>query len=156
MIANTQSFVENPQYDIRAISAAETRPLRHQLLRPHHPPEKLVYPGDDDPESLHVGAFLEHRLVGIASISRQPFPFRAEPGSWQLRGMAIIPDLRRQGYGAALIRACLDHAAARGGAMLWCNGRSTAAPFYQALGFQIEGEEFMAETGPHYVLWRYL
>jgi GNAT superfamily N-acetyltransferase len=141
--------------EIRAISAAEARPIRHLVLRPHQPPEMLVYPGDDAPESLHAGAFLHGELVGIASVSRQPF--RGAPGldTWQLRGMATLPSARRMGCGAALVRACIAHVAAHGGAALWCNGRSSALPFYRALGFETRGEEFMTpETGPHFVMWR--
>ncbi|MCH7976219.1 MAG: N-acetyltransferase, partial [Bacteroidetes bacterium] len=48
---------------IRAISAAETRPMRSLLLRPGQPPENLVYPGDDHPDAFHGGAFEGERLV---------------------------------------------------------------------------------------------
>ena len=141
--------------EIRAISAAETRPIRHQVLRPHQPPESLVYPGDDTPDSLHAGAFLGGRLVGIASVSRQPFPGGPGLDTWQLRGVATLPEARRHGCGAALVRACIAHVAARGGAVLWCNGRTSALPFYRALGFEPRGEEFETPgTGPHLVMWR--
>jgi GNAT superfamily N-acetyltransferase len=141
--------------DIRAISAAATRPLRHLLLRPHEPPEQLVYHGDDAPDSFHAGAFANGELVGVASVSRQPFTRVPDAQARQLRGMATLPQVRRQGYGAALIQACVAHATAHGGQILWCNGRTSAIPFYQALGFQVVGEEFeVPETGPHVVLWR--
>src|SRR5690606_13479424 len=57
---------------IRPISAAETRPLRSLVLRPGAPPETLVYPGDDHPEALHLGAFEGDRLVGIATVYPEP------------------------------------------------------------------------------------
>lgn len=141
-------------HDIRPISAAETRPLRHALLRPHQPAERLVYPGDDAPQTLHAGAFLGGRLVGIASVTPGPSNGAAWPAPWQLRGMATAPEVRGRGYGRALIVACLAHIAAHGGRTLWCNGRTSALPFYRALGFQAHGEEFLSDTGPHYVLWR--
>lgn len=144
-----------PQFDIRPITAAETRWLRHTLLRPHQPPESLVYPGDDAPDSLHVGAFCEERLVGIASVTHHPFPRAPGETGWQLRGIATLPEVRGQGYGAALVRTCLEHVAAQRGAILWCNGRTSARPFYEALGFQTWGDEFETPyTGPHYVFWR--
>jgi len=142
-------------YDIRPISAAETRWLRHSVLRPHQSPESLVFPGDDAPDSLHLGAFHQDKLVGIVSVSRQPFP--GEPGqpAWQLQGMAALPEVQGQGYGAALVGACLEYIMAQGGGIIWCNGRSGVLPFYQKLGFQSWGEEFHTPvTGPHYLLWR--
>jgi GNAT superfamily N-acetyltransferase len=143
-----------PPLDVRQITAAQTRPLRHTLLRPHQPVEKLVYPGDDHPLGFHAGAFRQHELVGIASVTPRALPGADWPEQWQLRGMATAPEVRGTGYGRALIEACLAHIAAHGGRTLWCNGRTTAIPFYQALGFQVHGEEFVVDTGPHYVLWR--
>jgi GNAT superfamily N-acetyltransferase len=142
-------------HDIRPISAAETHWLRHIILRPHQAPETLIFPGDEAPDSLHVGAFLKGRLVGIASVIPQPFPGKPDQSAWQLRGMAIEAEVRRQGYGSALVRACLDYVMTQGGGIVWCKGRTPAVPFYQTLGFQAWGEEFVVPvTGPHYVLWR--
>jgi GNAT superfamily N-acetyltransferase len=144
-------------HDIRPIRAGDTRPLRHQVLRPHQPPEALVYPGDDHPLALHVGAFDGNDLVGIASVA--PEAYGPEPGvaAWRLRGMAILPRAQRRGYGAALLQACVEHIRAQGGALLWCNGRTSALPFYRALGFVPQGEEFLdPATGPHYVCIRRL
>ncbi len=140
---------------IRPISAAETRPLRHALLRPFQTAETLVYSGDEAPDSLHLGAFWQDRLVGIASLSRQPFPGCPGQPAWQLQGLATAPEVRRQGLGAALVRACLEHAKSFGGGFVWCNGRTSALSFYRALGFQTWGEEFQTPgTGPHYILWQ--
>lgn len=138
-------------HDIRPITAAETRPLRQALLRPHRRLDELVYAGDDAPEALHAGAFHEGRLVGIASVTPRPCPVAELSGPWQLRGMATTPELRGSGYGRALIAHCLAHITAHGGRALWCNGRVSAAGFYTALGFQIISDEFDTETGPHYV-----
>jgi len=140
--------------DIRRIDAAATRPLRHAILRPHQRPEQLVYPGDDAADTFHAGAFRAGRLLGIASVTPSPFPGADWPAPWQLRGMAVATELRGQGYGRALIAACLAHIAAHGGRTLWCNGRTSALLFYRALGFQPFGGEFVTDTGPHYVLWR--
>ena len=141
--------------DIRRISAAETRDLRQAILRPHQRPEELVFPGDEDPDSLHVGAFSGGKLIGVASIMRSVMSGRASCEAWQLRGMAIRPEHRRRGSGAALVRACIDYAAREGGQVLWCRARTPAVPFYRALGFETEGEEFeIPVSGPHYVMWR--
>lgn len=140
--------------EVRPISAPETRGLRGTILRPGQRPEQLVYPGDDAADTLHAGAFDGGMLVGIASVSRNPCPRHTFPGPWQLRGMATAPEVRGRGHGRALIAACVAHVAACGGRTLWCNGRTSAAGFYLALGFAAVGDEYVTETGPHYVFYR--
>ena len=143
--------------DVRPISAEETRGLRQAILRPHQRPEELVYPGDDDPDTLHLGAYVDGKLVGVASLYREAPPKEEDPGAWRLRGMAVAKDRQKQGLGAALLDACIAHAKGSGGTSLWCNARTTAAGFYTSLGFEVEGDAFeLPGIGPHYVMWRAL
>lgn len=149
-------------FTIRSITAKETRPLRHKILRPHLPFETTAYPNDCDSDTLHVGAFVDDDLVGVATVFRAPMPIEQDDillnTSWQLRGMAVKEEMRGKGFGAALVRAGVHHIAQQGGGVLWCNGRTNALKFYQSLDFQTIGEEFESPngTGPHYVMWRYV
>ncbi len=139
---------------IRRIAAAQTRPLRQAILRPHQRVEELVYPGDDAPETAHFGAFLGGKLIGIASVYHEPPHGETDKGAWRLRGMAVVPELFRKGIGSLLLRACIHHAKRRGGTMMWFNARTPAVQFYQAHGFQIRGAEFtLPDIGPHYFMW---
>jgi GNAT superfamily N-acetyltransferase len=155
---------------IRPITAAEARPLRATVLRPAQPPEAVVYPGDDHPDALHVGAFDlgpdgQEQLVGVATVFPEPPPEAhrgaipegayAYGAAFRLRGMATRPEVRRAGYGRALLVACFEHVRDRGATFLWCNGRTGALPFYRTMGLVPVGDEFeIAESGPHYVMWR--
>jgi GNAT superfamily N-acetyltransferase len=151
---------------VRPISAAETRPLRHLVLRPDKPAEALVYPGDDHPEGLHLGAFDEAGgLVGVATLYPEAPPDEHfgeipagayEPGAaFRLRGMATRPDVRGARYGRALMEGCFSHVRLRGGEYLWCNARLVAVEFYRAMGLETFGEEFEIDPiGPHYVMGR--
>ncbi|NTW03781.1 MAG: GNAT family N-acetyltransferase [Oscillochloris sp.] len=142
-------------HDICFISAAETRPLRQRVLRPHRRLEELGYPGDDHPLALHVGGFMDGQLVGIASVSPEDCPAAPDRVGWRLRGMAILPKVQRQGYGAALIATCVTHIRSHDGEVIWCHGRASAIAFYTALGFMTHGEEFeVPVTGSHYIMWR--
>jgi len=144
---------------IRPITAEETRPLRAAVLRPDQPPEALVYPGDDHPQSLHAGAFEGDRLVGIATVYPEPLPEEhrgAIPGggAFRLRGMATLPEVRGAGYGRALLEACFEHIRTHGARVLWCNARVGALDFYERLGLETVGPEFdIPGIGPHYVMW---
>jgi GNAT superfamily N-acetyltransferase len=140
---------------VRPIPVERARPLRNAVLRPGLPPETSVYPGDQAGDTFHAGAFLGNELVGIASVFRQPPPFEQKANGWRLRGMAVTQVPRRLGVGKALVEACLAHIAQQGGALLWCNARTSALPFYQSLGFRTHGEQFdVPESGPHYVAYR--
>lgn len=143
--------------DLRIITAAETRPLRQRILRPHQRPEELVYPGEDLDDTRHFGAYVDGALVGVASIYRDPPQNSADRDAFRLRGMATAPEVRGLGYGAELLEACVQHARARGGRYVWCNARTTAAGFYRKLSFvQVGGEFELPQIGPHVVMRREL
>ena len=144
---------------IRAITAAETYPLRQQILRPHQTLAEVGFDGDDDPSAAHFGAFAGEVLVGIASVLEQARPGAAPPaeGVWRVRGMATLPEVRGGGYGAKLLDACLEHARAHGGTTAWCNARVPAVDFYSRAGFRAEGGVFeLPDIGPHVVMTRSL
>jgi GNAT superfamily N-acetyltransferase len=142
---------------IRPITPRQVRELRHAVLRPFDPPEKLVYAGDDAADTLHAGAFHGEAFVGIASVCREPMPDSSDPGQWRLRGMATVPAVRGRGFGRLLLEQCFDHIRRHGGTLLWCNARVVALGFYEHLGFIAQGEEFeIVPIGPHYVMTRTL
>lgn len=135
--------------------------LRRELLRPDRPEEESVYAGDDAPDSGHWGAFVDEALVAVASIYPEPLPESVEQTgedeavSWRLRGMAVCPVFQGKGYGRQLLDRCLQAVADNGGNLLWCNARTSAVGFYQGMGFEIAGSEFMIpDIGPHYVMLR--
>ncbi len=149
---------------LRHIPAAATYDLRSRVLRPGQPRERAEYAADLQPHAFHLGAFTpSETLVGVASFYHEPMPTSADspPGQeradWRLRGMAVEPALQGQGVGRALIVAALETLRANGGVGLWCNARSTAVPFYSALGFATVGEPFdMPDIGPHSLMMRRL
>ena len=150
----------NPPLEIRAISPAETLPLRRALLRPELPLSESVYPGDDAATTKHWGAFADDVLVAVASLYPESLPASSPQSSafgraWRLRGMAVDADYQRQGCGAQLIHRCLQSVAEDGGEMLWCNARASAVGFYRRAGFEISGDEFIIPgVGPHFVMLR--
>jgi GNAT superfamily N-acetyltransferase len=142
---------------IAVVDPAAVRPLRQRLLRPGQAAEELVYPGDALPGARHFAAVLDGSTVGIASVSPEPVPGSPDPGAWRVRGMATMPEHRERGVGAALLDACLEHAAAQGGRLAWCNARTPAAGFYARFGFAAQGGEFeLPGIGPHLLMTRAL
>lgn len=143
--------------NVRRIELRVIRQLRHDLLRPHQEPWEIVFEGDDAHDTLHVGAFNEDVLVGIASVMRESPPGDEDPNAWRLRGMATVPAVRGQGYGGALLERCLRHAIDRGGDLAWCTARVPAAGFYRRYAFESVGEVFdVPSIGPHILMARRL
>jgi ribosomal protein S18 acetylase RimI-like enzyme len=141
--------------DIRPTEIDSVRALRHLLLRPHQAPEQLAYEGDDAWDSLHVGAYIDRELVGIASIVRQAPPGEVNERAWRVRGMATTPQVRGLGYGGALLERCLGHAIEHGGTLVWCNARADAVGFYRRFGFEVQGESFdLPPIGTHFLMTR--
>jgi predicted GNAT family N-acyltransferase len=137
---------------IRRVTAAEVRPLRQLVLRPHQAVSELVYPGDDDPDSFHLAAFERERMVSIASVYRKAHADHAHPIPHRLRGMATHPDVRGTGVGGDLLEAAL---AACDGTHMWCNARTPAQRFYERHGFRVLGEAFeIRDIGPHVYMER--
>ncbi len=134
---------------IRPINAEQTYPLRNTILRPQQPLDACRYPGDIEPTTLHLGAFVQVQLVGICSIYGATHPSLTNAENAQLRAMATVDSVRGQGIGQQLLTAAEDYAKSQG-SNLWANARTSALGFYQQAGFEVIGDEFhIKDVGPH-------
>lgn len=137
--------------EVRQVSAAETVPLRHAVLRPGRPLETTLFAGDDLPSTTHFGAFRNGQLLCIASLFEAELPEEPGVAAIQLRGMATAADSQRTGLGRSLVLGCAAFAREKRARLLWCNARVYASGFYSKLGFEIVGKEFdIPDVGPHY------
>ncbi|MER0244437.1 GNAT family N-acetyltransferase [Streptomyces sp. HSW2009] len=123
---------------------------------PPHPPgdavpyDALAAPPAHTPP-LACATFFPDPLPPAAD-ARAPRTRTATGASYRFRGLASAPAARGLGYGAAVLRAGLAEAAARGARWVWCNGRTGARDFYERQGFTAVGEEFdLAPSGRHLV-----
>jgi predicted GNAT family N-acyltransferase len=134
---------------IVAESDAETTyPLWRDVLRGGRPVDRP----DDPPGTLHLAAQRsDGRVVGVVRFSPNPCPYRSEAQvPWQLRGMATDPGDRGAGVGRALVDEGLARVSAHGGDLVWCDARTTAAGFYERMGFTVVTEPFdKPGIGPH-------
>ena len=131
---------------VREVDAATVRPLRHALLRAGRPIGESYYPTDD--VAVHIAAYDEERIVGVATIFPDPEP--DDPAAWRLRGMAVEPALQRSGVGTAVLQRAVNAVSERGVRTLWCKARVPAVGFYEHHGFTRESEPFeIPGIGPH-------
>jgi predicted GNAT family N-acyltransferase len=138
-----------PPVVVEEATLAETLPLRAAVLRPGG--DSAAMAGDDDPATIHLAArTADGRVVGVARFSPAPCPWRPARAPWQLRGMATDAAVRGSGAGRALLEAGLARVAARGGDLVWCDARVTAADFYERMGFAVVTEPYeKPPIGPH-------
>jgi GNAT superfamily N-acetyltransferase len=134
---------------VRRATLAEILDLRHGELRPGFPRATADFDGDDEPATIHIGAFdRAGSVVGCASLMRRPLD---DADAWQLRGMATRADRVRRGIGARVLATAVAEARAAGGPrLLWCNARVGAVPFYERQGWRVISDVFDVPTvGPH-------
>jgi GNAT superfamily N-acetyltransferase len=139
------------------ITSRDTIAIRHQVLRPGRPVETCYFPGDDEDQTFHLGAFVEGKLVSVSSFFFEKHPAIEAPYQYRLRGMATLPEHQRHGYSQELLKIGFPMVKQSLCSVVWCNARKSALGFYEKLGFQRISEEFeIPEIGPHYLMLKNL
>ncbi len=142
------------EFTIRQITAAETIPLRHSVLRPHQPVAACHYPGDEDEVNFHIGAFHNEDLISVASYFLEKHPDLDEGPQYRLRGMATAPAFRGQKAGSQLLVKGNEILSKKGVPVWWCNARISAAGYYEKAGLSQLGEIFeIKPIGMHKVMY---
>jgi GNAT superfamily N-acetyltransferase len=141
----------------KIISSQQTYPVRHPILRPGKPLIACSFEGDDLPETQHIGLYDRDNLIGVVSLfSRLNEQFQHKI-QLQLRGMAILENYQKLGYGAALIQESERIAKSKKAELIWFNARQIAVPFYERMGYNVGGNEFsIGDIGIHYLMYREL
>jgi predicted GNAT family N-acyltransferase len=135
------------------ISASDTVSIRHQVLRQNQTLEDCVYPGDDSEQTFHLGAFIDGKLVSVASFYFDKHPDLEEPYQYRLRGMATLPEFRNQGLSSELLTIAFPIIKQNFCKLIWCNARESAQGFYKHVGFHIDSDRFNINgIGPHYLM----
>jgi len=132
--------LNNVTTQIRQITAAETWPLRHEVMWPDKPFAYVQLPDDDG--GYHYGLFENGQLVSVLSLFLNGDLAR-------FRKFATLPTHQRRGYGSRLLSHVLARAEDLGATRIWCSARVEAAPFYEKFGMQEAGERFPHEGMPY-------
>lgn len=137
---------------VRRAHADDTLAVRSAVLREGLPLDAARFQGDDDPATRHWVAERGGRIVGVVSVMPAPLPDPPPDvhARWQLRGMAVVPELRSRGVGARLLRTVHAEVADP----MWCNARERAVAFYAAHGWRVLTGIFdIPGVGPHRRMW---
>ena len=144
---------------IRPMTFLEVRPLRLEVLRAGMVNQTVHFEGDDDPTTIHLGAFdQDQNNVGVSTWMQRPFPLAEEHKALQLRGMATAVNVQGQGIGALLLVAGQSHGREIGAHLIWANARDAALDFYNRHGYSTVGEGFIETVTqlPHHKVVKYL
>lgn len=138
------------EYTVDELTAAETHPLRLDVLRRGTPSRAVAFDEDDLPGTVHLGIRDGGAIVAISTWI--PRPYLDEPAV-QLRGMATSAHVQGRGLGGVLLDAGCARAATVG-SLVWARARDTALAFYVRHGFVIEGDGFVDEHTaiPHHLI----
>jgi len=139
---------------VKQITVQDTYPLRIEILR-NGKTINYHFVGDKHKETIHLGAFLDNKCIGIVSLIPNSHKTFQKIVTYQLRGMAVNTNMQKQGVGNLLIEASFRFL--KGGSkceILWCNARIIAVDFYKKMGFSIKGNKFqIPNVGPHYMMF---
>ncbi len=116
-------------------------PLRHRVLWPNESPEFCHVDGDS--KARHFGAFVDSKLVSVASL----YP---NGSSIRLRKFATDTEYQGKGIGSAVLRIVLADAKQSDFSVFWCDARESAVSFYEKFGMKAEGERFFKASVPYF------
>jgi len=136
-----QSVLRKVELD--APDYSRTLELRERvLLAPFGIPLELARA--DDTRAVHFGLF-----DGTGGCEACLLLVPREPGTLQMRQVAVAPEWQRTGLGRALVSGAEAWAKEAGHTLIFAHARDTALPFYRALGYAEVGEPFVQVGLPH-------
>jgi predicted GNAT family N-acyltransferase len=137
------------------INASDTYQIRNQILRPGQPIEACHFAEDENEQTFHLGAFIDSKLVSVASFYFERNEKFEEEYQYRLRGMATLAEHQGKGLSSALLKTAFPIIKQNFCQMLWCNARTSAQGFYQKVGFEKVGDEFdIKGIGPHVLMFK--
>lgn len=138
---------------IQEISSNETFEVRHPVLRSGKPITSCHFDGDNLSTTKHFGLFVNKKIVGVVSVYKNINTIFIVANQHQIRGMAVLEEHRKKGYGELLMAYSEKHITNQKGTLIWFNARENAVPFYEKLGYNKVGNPFnIADIGLHYIM----
>lgn len=139
--------------EVLRVTTQDTYKIRQQMLRPNGTVDDCKFKGDDDELTFHLGAFIDKKLVSVASFYFEKHPKIEEPYQFRLRGMATLPEYQHKGLSSALLKTAFPLIKQNFCKVLWCNARESALGFYEKVGFKRISESFdIPGIGPHVLM----
>ena len=132
--------------------------FRHRWLREGRPRESALFKEDSLYDTYHFAARSNGIILGIVSyLNKRNDGIQCNKLSYQLRGMAIDKNHRRQKIGQSILNTSLKFLESKSISLVWCNAREESCGFYKKQGFQSVGNYFLIpDVGQHILMYKYL
>lgn len=130
--------IEHNSADYQAMVSLRMRILREPL--------GLSFTKEDlekEKDDILLCAYDDESMVGCCILTK------LNEYSCQLRQMAVIPSMQKNGLGRSLMNFAEKIAYDRGFRKIVMHARKTAVGFYQKQGYEVHGDEFEEVTIPH-------
>ena len=101
---------------------------------------------DQEKDDILIGAFEEEDIMACCILTK------LSEDTCKLRQMAVHPKIQGTGLGAAMMNYAEQLAKDAGYKKMVMNARKTAKGFYEKLGYEIKGDEFVEVTLPHFYM----
>jgi GNAT superfamily N-acetyltransferase len=139
------------------ITAQDTYQIRQRVLVPDHDLQKAKFKNDDDEDiSFHLGAFVDGKLVSVASFFYERNTLFPDLHQYRLRGMATLPEFQNQGLSSELLNMAFPIIKQNFCSLLWCDARVSAVGFYEKVGFKKVNDIIFEINGigPHVLMMK--
>lgn len=120
--------------------------LRQEILRRPLNMNLMDENLENEKHDILIGAFDEDMMLGCCLLTH------ADNNTIQLRQMAVQNNLQGKGVGGTIMHYAENVARDRGYHKIMMHARISASGFYEKLGYQIVGDEFMEVSVPHFIM----
>jgi len=123
---------------------AQELELRDRVLR--KPLGMSLYDENLDAEQhdVHIGAFIDGMLAGVLILTK------LNTTDIKMRQVAVDAAFRGRKTGTELVHFAEEYSKKEGFATMVLHARKTAVGFYEKLGYETVGEEFLEINIPHF------
>jgi len=108
---------------------------------------------DNEKDQFHIGAFKDDKLVGILILKAMK---DLGDGILKMRQVAVLPELQGTGIGKEMVVFSEQWARENNYNLIDLHARKNVTPFYEKLGYHIEGDEFLEVGIPHFKMLKHL
>ena len=141
--------------NIKRISALETFPVRHPVLRADKSIDSCHFDGDNSETTIHFGLLDQNNLIGVISIFEAKNNLFVAEKQFQVRGMAVLKAYQKKGFGEKILLNSEKHCSDQNANLIWFNARKEAIRFYEKMGYKVKGFPFEIKgVGEHVVMFK--